>query len=259
MSLKHAIEHAGFYLGKTVDIHFIDSTLYDYKSPLYHKCDIKKFIPNVAHINTELFKKLGPYDAIIISGGFDKRGTDGMLNIITFCRLYDKPILGICLGMQLMVVEINRHVKCIVDANSEEFVDHDNIHAANNLFVVKMATLNKNMGGTMRLGSKKTTINTGSNVYELYKRFELIKKDKNGDEYINERYRHRYEVNPERIDDCKNMYVGHINDRQCIMEWNDNDTFYVGCQYHPEYQTYPFKPHPLFVGLLESGLKHNNL
>lgn len=257
LSLRHAIEHAGFYLNKTVNIDFIDATTFDNQMIFNYNYSEKKYTLSQKH--HDIYKQIEKYDAFIIPGGFDKRGTVGMINIISLCRYYKIPILGICLGMQLMVIDISKHIYNNQNANSAEFIDfkYRSNSDIQKLSIVKMSDLNQNMGGTMRLGLKKTLIKSKSCVYDLYKKFDLIKKDKDGNEYINERYRHRYEVNPDLTEPFGNLFVGNIGDRQCILEKNDNGAYYVGCQYHPEYQTYPFKPHPLFVGLLESGLKYN--
>lgn len=257
LSLRHAIEHAGFHLNKTLQIDFIDASDYD-KCKTYDydyssgKITISKF--NIKS-HKQTYSDFSQYNAVIIPGGFDKRGTEGMMNIIGFCRYFNIPILGICLGMQLMVVKLARIMLNNRDAASEELIDRNRNSYIKNFYIVKMATLNKDMGGTMRLGSKDTSIEPENKVYELYKKYDLIKKNEKGEEYITERYRHRYEVNPSKIVNFKKIFIGHISDRKCILELDDHP-FFVGCQYHPEYQTYPFKPHPLFVGLLEAALEH---
>lgn len=255
LSLKHAIEHAGFHLGKTLKIDFYDASDYDICKTYDYNYSSKRICISKHHIKSHIktYTDFSQYNAVIIPGGFDKRGTPGMSNIIDFCRYFNIPILGICLGMQLMVVQLAKTMLNDRDAISAELININTYSPA--LYIVKMDTLNKDMGGTMRLGNKDTNIDKDNKVYELYKKYDLIKKNEKGDEYISERYRHRYEVDPSMAKKFENIFIGHIGDRECILELNDHP-FFVGCQYHPEYQTYPFKPHPLFVGLLESALKH---
>lgn len=266
LSIKHALEHAGFHLNKLINIEFIDASDYNrYNVLSYNDNDDKNiinknlFIKNyhrVGDINMhDLYKKISTFNAIIIPGGFGDRGYKGMKNVITYCRISNIPILGICLGMQIMTLEIEHYIfnKEVYSAELSDprYVPHDQC------FIVKMDTLSADMGGTMRLGAKKTSINPNTNVYKLYEKFNMINKHSDGSEFIIERYRHRYEINPKYIDDYnKSLYVGNIGDRQCIIEL-DTHPFFIGCQFHPEYQTYPFKPHPLFVGLLEKAFEYD--
>ncbi len=218
LSLTHGIKHAALHLNISPKIEFIDSVLLEDN-------------------HYETWSILKSSDAIIIPGGFDIRGTEGMIAAIKYARENDVPILGICFGMQLQVIEISRNILDIKDATSEEL----NKTEFKENVIIRMDELENTMGGTMRLGLRETIIDKNSSVYKLYNRI-----------VINERHRHRYEVNPKYISQFENnglKFSGRSDNRMEIIEYT-NHPYFVGCQFHPEYNTYPNKPHPLFYGLL---------
>ncbi len=218
LSLTHGIKHAALHLNIFPKIQFIESTLLEQN-------------------DTNAWSELKSSDAIIIPGGFGVRGTEGMIIAIKYSRENNIPILGICFGMQLQVIEIARHLTKIDKATSQEFYENGK-H-----IIIKMDELENTMGGTMRLGLRETILDINSLVYKLY-----------GKEMINERHRHRYEVNPEYISILESIgliFSGTSEKRMEIIELK-NHIYFTGCQFHPEYQTYPDKPHPLFYGLLSN-------
>lgn len=213
LSLTHGIKHAAMHSGVIADINFVSSEEQD-----------------------EKWKKS---DAVIIPGGFGIRGIEGMLDVIKYARENNIPMLGICLGMQLQCIEIARNICGITDATSEEFDQN-----AHNPIIIRMDELDNKMGGTMRLGLRTTTINKESKIFDIYGQKEKIQ----------ERHRHRYEVNPKFIESLEQTglkFVGKDTNRMEIIDYEQNK-FHVGCQFHPEYQTYPDKPHPLFMALIKS-------
>lgn len=216
LSLTHGIQHASKALGIDCEITLCDAE----DDPLDFDLPHSDWLP----------------DAVVIPGGFDRRGAEGKILSIKRCRENKIPVLGICLGMQLQVVEYARNVLGMSDANSQEMdPDAD--------CIIRMDELDNDMGGTMRLGLRCSKLREGR-VKQLY-----------GCEEIWERHRHRYEVNPGYIDRLEKgglHFTGRDGERMEILEL-DNHPFFVGCQFHPEYQTYPNKPHPLFVGLIKAG------
>ena len=159
-----------------------------------------------------------------------------------YCRTNNKPYLGICLGFQAMVVEYSRNILNWSNANSEEF---DNDKQSKNVIIFMPEVDKDNMGGTMRLGSRYTIFQSQNSAIQIL----YNKKDK-----ISERHRHRYEVNPEYVQEIQNAglhFVGkdETGERMeiCVLE---DHKFYLGCQYHPEFQSRPLDPSPPFLGLV---------
>ncbi|KAM6140286.1 CTP synthase 2 isoform 2-T2 [Pterocles gutturalis] len=189
----------------------------------------------------QAWHKLCKADGILVPGGFGIRGTEGKLQAISWARTKKKPFLGICLGMQLAVVEFARNCLNWKDANSTEF-DPD----TKNPVVIDMPEHNPgDMGGTMRLGKRRTVFKTQNSVLrKLY-----------GDEmFVEERHRHRYEVNPELthcFEEKGLKFVGHDTEgnRMEIIEL-ENHPYFVGVQFHPEFSSRPMKPSPPYLGLL---------
>ena len=178
---------------------------------------------------------------ILVPGGFGGRGTDGKMCAAKYARESKVPYLGICLGMQCMVIEFARNVLGLADAHSTE-INPDTKNPA----VIFMPEGSKtHMGGTMRLGSRRTIFQTPDCIStRLYGKVP----------YVDERHRHRYEVNPEmvpQLDEAGCKFVGK-DDTQTRMEICEVEghPFMVGCQYHPEYKSRPGRPSPLFMGLI---------
>jgi CTP synthase len=194
----------------------------------------------------EAWEKLQQADGVIIPGGFGQRGWEGKIAAAKYCRLNNKPCLGICLGFQAMVVEYSRSVLGMDGADSTEFEE-----ATEFPVVFFMPEIDKEtMGGTMRLGARTTrfthTITDGSSS-----KTQLLY---GGRETVLERHRHRYEVNPIFVDQIHEgglLFVGRdeAGERMEIAELPDHP-YYVGCQFHPEFLSRPLHPSPPFLGLL---------
>ena len=180
-------------------------------------------------------------DGILVPGGFGIRGIEGKIKAAEYARENKIPYLGVCLGLQVATIEFCRNVLGMEGANSTEF-DEEPPHAA----VVFMPEISKtHMGGTMRLGTKPTPFLVDDcKIRRLY----------GGEGHVDERHRHRYEVNPELIGDIEGaglVYVGkdETGERCEIMEL-EGHPYYVGTQYHPEFKSRPDRPSPPFLGLL---------
>ncbi len=192
----------------------------------------------------EAWKHLRGADGVLVPGGFGDRGIEGKILAAHHARTNNVPYLGICLGLQIATIEFCRNVLGMTGANSTEFEDNPE-HAA----VVFMPEISKtHLGGTMRLGSRPTLWqHEGSTIRELYGLGESV----------DERHRHRYEVNPdliERIEEAGFVFVGKDESGQrCeIFELNDHP-YYVGVQFHPEFKSRPGRPSPPFLGLLKAA------
>jgi len=204
--------------------------------------------------NNEIKNELTKVDAILVPGGFGERGIDGKLCSITFARENDIPYFGICLGMQLAVIEIAKNVLKINDANSTEFGKTNNPVVGLMTEWVRDNTKftrseESDKGGTMRLGSYPCNLKKGSLVYSIYDTIQ-----------ISERHRHRYEVNTKYMDlfNKNNFcYSGMSPDNLLpeILESTEHSWF-IGVQFHPELKSRPQSPHPLFVSFIEAAVKN---
>ena len=195
-------------------------------------------------------KALGGVDAICVPGGFGIRGIEGKLGALTFARTHKIPTLGLCLGLQCMVIEAARNLAGIKDANSAEFKADSGTHVIATMDDQKeIVAGGADMGGSMRLGLYKATLSPGSIVAEVY-----------GTTEISERHRHRYEVNNqyrEQIAKAGLSFSGIFTDRD-LVEFvelpREVHPYYVGTQAHPELRSRPTRPHPLFVGLIKAAI-----
>ncbi len=195
-------------------------------------------------------KALGGVDAICVPGGFGIRGIEGKLGALTFARTQKIPTLGLCLGLQCMVIEAARNLAGIKDANSAEFKSDSGTHVIATMDDQKeIVAGGGDMGGSMRLGLYKATLSAGSIVAEVY-----------GATEISERHRHRYEVNNQYRDQIANAgltFSGIFTDRD-LVEFvelpREVHPYYVGTQAHPELRSRPTRPHPLFVGLIKAAI-----
>ena len=224
LSVAEALRHAGFSLGAAVEIRWINSeTVTD---------------ENVGTV-------LADCDGLIVPGGFGDRGVEGMIAAARYARERDVPYLGICLGMQVAVIEFARQVCGLAGANSGEF-DPASPHKVIDFLPDQSDTVNK--GGTLRLGAWPCRIEPGSRMAACY-----------GAELISERHRHRYEFNNEYraimrekgLGLCGQSPDGHIVEAVEL----SGKRFFLGVQFHPEFKSRPNRPHPLFVGLIEAALK----
>ena len=195
-------------------------------------------------------KALGDIDAICVPGGFGIRGIEGKLGALKFARENKIPTLGLCLGLQCMVIEAARNLAGIKDANSAEFLPDSGTHVIATMDDQKAIVAGGgDMGGSMRLGLYKASLTNGSIVAEVY-----------GATEISERHRHRYEVNNQYRDQISAaglQFSGIFKDRD-LVEFvelpREVHPYYVGTQAHPELRSRPTRPHPLFVGLIKAAL-----
>ncbi|MRI63917.1 CTP synthase [Ornithobacterium rhinotracheale] len=191
---------------------------------------------------------LGDVDGILVAPGFGDRGLEGKILACKYARENNVPLLGICLGMQMMVIEFARNVLGLKDAESAE-----TNHATPNP-VISLMDEQKNVaykGGTMRLGNWKCDLKDGSKIKEIYK-----------NNTIQERHRHRYEFNNEYYDEFEKagLVLSGVNPDTSLVETVEypNHPFYIGVQFHPEYRSTVASPHPLFKAFLEASLNFKN-
>tara|TARA_Y100001970_G_scaffold233187_1_gene290568 strand:+ start:834 stop:2468 length:1635 start_codon:yes stop_codon:yes gene_type:complete len=233
-SLNEALDHAGIKNLAKVDIAMIDAA--------------KITKGNVSKI-------LKKYQAVLIPGGFGSRGIEGMIMACKYARENKLPYFGICLGMQIAIIEFSRNVLDLKNANSTEFNKKTKYPVIGLVTEWKDAsgkiehrTENSNLGGTMRLGGQKCIIKKSSLSYKLYKKLT-----------ITERHRHRYEVNPEFKKDLisKGMdIVGtSLDGNLAEMIEIKNHPWFIGCQFHPEFTSNPRDGHPIFNDFIAKAIK----
>ncbi len=226
LSVAESLRHGGFSNNVKVKVGFVDS----------------------GKINSENAKDiLGEYDGILVPGGFGNRGIEGKIEAIKYARENNIPFLGICLGMQMAVVEFARNVLNLKDANSAEF-DKNTSNPVIHIMETQKAITKK--GGTMRLGSYPCKIKKNSLAYKVYK-----------EENINERHRHRFEYNndyKERFENEGLICSGTSPDGNLveIVEYTKHPFFIAG-QFHPEFKSRPDRPAPLFVAFVKAAKEYN--
>jgi CTP synthase len=191
---------------------------------------------------------LGDVDAILVPGGFGVRGTEGKVSAVRYARERKVPFFGICLGLQMAVVEFARNILALANANSVEF-DERTPHPVISLMESQVHL--QNTGGTMRLGAYACVLKSGSVASRLYAK-----------DQVSERHRHRYEVNNayrSRLSDGGMVVSGHNPELNLVemIELQDHP-YFVGCQFHPEFKSKPFAPHPLFSGFIRAALEHRD-
>jgi CTP synthase len=222
LSIIESLNHAGFETATGINIRWIESE------------DLNE--GNVGGI-------LGGIDGIIIPGGFGDRGIEGKVIACQYARENDIPFLGICLGMQITVIEFARNICALPNAHSSEF-DEDAPHCVINLMPDQVGIVGS--GGTMRLGTYPCKITQGTLLHRLY-----------GTEEISERHRHRFEFNNDyrEILTSKGLVLCGTSPDGNLIEAVElpNHRFFVGVQFHPEFRSRPNRPHPLFVGLLRAA------
>lgn len=246
-SIVSSLEH----LKDSVDIAIVGKyiKLKDaYKSlieALIHGGIENKLKVNMVWIDSENLneKDLENIDGILIPGGFGERGIEGKIKALNYGRIHNIPTFGICLGMQLMAVEFARNVLGFKDANSTEF----DPNTQNPVIDIMEDQKNvENMGGTMRLGAYECLIKENTRAYEIYK-----------ENLIYERHRHRYEFNNKYKEDFeKNGFIASgIYPKKSLVEILElqNHRWYIGCQFHPEFKSKPFKAHKLFASFIENA------
>jgi CTP synthase len=235
-SLIEALDHGGIANSCRVVIKWIDAEKVD------------------TALAKELFEDV---DGILVPGGFGERGTTGKILAARYARKNNLPFFGICFGMQMAVVDFARDVAKLKGANSTEFVPNaehkvislieewDNHHSGKK----EKRDENSNMGGTMRLGAYPCKLKKGTKIAEIYKKSE-----------ISERHRHRYEVNINYLKQLENagmVFSGMSPDGNLpeTIELPDHPWF-IGVQFHPEFNSRPTHPHPLFASFIKASLKH---
>ena len=234
-SLTEALVHGGLYNKSSINIKWLNSE------------KLKKH---------KIIKELNSVDGILIPGGFGERGIQGKLTAIKFARENKIPFFGICLGMQLAVIEISKNLLKLKDANSTEFKKTNNpVVGLMTEWIKNNVKLKRNeksdKGGTMRLGSYQCNLIKDSFVRKIY-----------GSKKIYERHRHRYEVNTKYMKKFEQkgfIFSGMSPDNFLpeIME-SKNHPWFIGVQFHPELKSRPQHPHPLFVSFIKASLKVSN-
>jgi len=224
LSVSESLRHGGFANGVNVDIGYIDSE-------------------TIKEDNAE--QVLSGYDGILVPGGFGNRGIEGKILAVKYAREHNVPFLGICLGMQMAVVEFSRNVLGLKDASSAEFsltTENPVIH------IMETQKTVTDKGGTMRLGAYPCHIKKDTLAYEIY-----------GQEDISERHRHRYEYNnsyKERLEAEGLKCSGTSPDGSLVeIVENVNHPFFIGVQFHPEFKSRPDRPAPLFASLVGAAKK----
>ncbi|MUH73117.1 CTP synthase [Psychrosphaera haliotis] len=236
-SVNEALKHAGLKNRLTINIQYVDAQDLEIKG-------------------TEILADL---DAILVPGGFGERGTDGKIIAAQYARENKVPYLGICLGMQVALIEFARNVAGLEGAHSTEF-DSDTPHPVVGLITewldedgqVEMRSEKSDLGGTMRLGAQQCFLKPDSKVKEVY-----------GDEWITERHRHRYEVNNNYIDRLEKagLVFGGLSADKKLVEMIEipGHPWFVAGQFHPEFTSTPRDGHPLFTGFVgAAGQYHKN-
>ena len=224
-SINEALEHAGIKNKVQVNINFVEAENITSKN-------IRKTLKNA--------------DAVLVPGGFGERGIEGMILACKYARENDIPYLGICLGMQVAIIEYARNVLKLKGANSTEF-NQDTKHPVIGLITEwsdisgkkEKRSKNSDLGGTMRLGGQLCVLKKKSNSYKMYKKKEII-----------ERHRHRYEVNPnyksEMINNGLDVVGTSIDGKLVEMIEIPNHKWFLACQFHPEFTSNPRDGHPIF-------------
>ncbi len=226
LSVAEALRHAGYENGAKVEIGWVDSEL-------------------ITQRNAE--ELLGGYDGIIVPGGFGSRGIEGMIAACRYARENHVPYFGICLGMQIAVIEYARHVLGLADAHSSEF-STESAHPVIDLMPDQQGNLPK--GGTMRLGAYPCAVAENTAMHRAYRQSE-----------ISERHRHRYEFNNRfrpQFEQAGLTIAGTSPDGRLVeaVELSDED-FYIGVQFHPEFKSRPNRAHPLFKEFIAASLKRS--
>jgi len=230
ISIHEALKHAGFEHAVSVSRHWIHS------EDLIEGDDDDR-----GGVASE--DELGEMDAIVVPGGFGSRGTEGKIEAVRYARENDVPYLGLCLGFQMAVIEYARNVLGLTGAHSAE-IDAGTPHPVIDILPEQEGV--EDMGGTMRLGAHETDIQPGTLANEIYGAAECT-----------ERHRHRYEVNPEYIDDLEDAglrFSGRSGRRMEILEFPDHP-YFLGTQFHPEFRSRPTRASPPFVGLVDAVLR----
>lgn len=222
-SIHEALVHAAIANYCQVDIHYIDAD----------------------ELNADsVMRTLKFADAILVPGGFGERGIEGKIRAVQYAREHKIPYLGICLGLQIAVIEYARHVANIKNATSQEFDENSQVQVVH---IMEDQKHIRKKGGTMRLGNYPTALQLGTLARKIY-----------GTEQIDERHRHRFEVNNAFRDTLAlaGLVFSGLSPDSELVEMIELPThpFFIACQSHPEFQSRPLKPHPLFVAFVAAAI-----
>ena len=234
-SLNEALRHAGIHNHARVNIEYVDSET----------------------LTPANVSQLEGFDAILVPGGFGKRGVEGKVLTAQFAREHKLPYLGICLGMQVATIEYARHKAGLADANSTEF-EPATQHPVIALIEewqdadgsIQKRDVNSNLGGTMRLGAQSSDVKPGTLAHEIY-----------GD-VVTERHRHRYEANVHYLDQLNQagLVISALTQREKLTEIvelpRSVHPWFIGVQFHPEFKSTPWDGHPLFISYIQAALAH---
>jgi CTP synthase len=234
-SVNEALRHAGMKNHVRVKIEHVDSE----------------------SITDDAVAQLARFDAILVPGGFGKRGVEGKINTARFARENKVPYLGICLGMQVATIEYARHVAGLKDANSTEF-EPDTPHPVIALITewkdadgsIQKRDAASDLGGTMRLGAQSSDVAPGTLAHAIY-----------GD-VVTERHRHRYEANVNYLDTLRQagLVISALTQREHLTEIvelpQETHPWFVGVQFHPEFKSTPWNGHPLFNAFIKAAMDH---
>ena len=235
-SLNEALYHGGIANGCRVNLNFVDSEKLD---------------------SGDCAQMLADADGILVPGGFGGRGIEGKICAANYARVNKIPYFGICLGMQIAVIEFARHVAGMENANSSEFDSNTSypvIYLMREWYDERSKTVQRrddlsDKGGTMRLGAYTCQIKNNSHAYRAYQK-----------EVISERHRHRYEFNNDFLDRLKEagMFISGTSPNGELVEIIeiDDHPWFLGCQFHPEFKSRPMNPHPLFRDFIGASLKN---
>ena len=237
-SLNEALRHAGMKNHVRVQIDYIDSET----------------------LNEDNISQLARFDAVLVPGGFGKRGIEGKICAARFARENKVPYLGICLGMQVATIEFARHVAGLADANSTEF-EPESPHPVIALInewkdadgSIQVRDANSDLGGTMRLGAQSSDVQPGTLAHQIY-----------GD-VVTERHRHRYEANVNYLDQLRKagLVISALTQREQLTEMvelpREAHPWFVGVQFHPEFKSTPWDGHPLFNAFIKAALDHHSV
>ena len=227
ISVIESLKHAGYKYNTKIKINWVDS----------------EKLESISNID-KVFKDS---KGIIVPGGFGNRGIEGKIKAINYARTNNIPYLGLCLGMQLAVIEFVRNVCGISNASSTEF---DELTENPVIDLMQDQKSIVNMGGTLRLGNYECTLKKNTLAYKLY-----------GEEKILERHRHRYEFNNKykEILEKNGLVFSGINEQANLVEIIElpSNNFFIACQFHPEFKSRPTRPHPLFDNFIKSSLNYN--
>lgn len=228
ISVIEAIKHAAWYHKREPELVWLDA----------ERCEK----------NPKALKELKDFDGIVVPGGFGKRGVDGKIKVIEFCRREKIPYFGLCYGMQLLVVEFARHVAKMEGAHTEEINPKTPYPVIHILPEQETLLSEKHYGGSMRLGLYDCKVTKGTTAERAYKT-----------ERIKERHRHRYEVNSKLLPrlEKRGLIVSGVNPKRKLVEIVEiqKHPFFLGVQFHPEFLSRPLNPHPLFREFIKAAIK----